>query len=101
MIRHIVFWNLKEHALGQDKETNYRLIKEKLESLEGELEGLRRVHVGRNITPGGYDACLYAECDSRQALERYQSHPAHLKIKEFVHQVIESRALCDVEMVEE
>ena len=35
MIKHIVFWNLKDDALGNDKATNALLVKEKLEALNG------------------------------------------------------------------
>ena len=34
MIQHIVFWKLADQAGGHDKETNYRLLKEKLEALK-------------------------------------------------------------------
>lgn len=97
MVRHIVFWNLKEEADGRGKTANAAIMKEKLEALVGKVEGLRRAEVGFNFTEGGYDVCLYSECDSREALEVYQSHPAHMKVKEFVHKVIASRAVCDSE----
>lgn len=98
MVRHIVFWNLKEEADGRGKWANAKLMKEKLESLVGQVEGLRRAEVGFNFTEGGYDVSLVAEHDSREALAVYQKHPAHLAVKEFVHKVICARAVCDCEL---
>ena len=63
------------------------------------MEGLLKASVGFNFTSGGFDICLYSELESKEALEVYQSHPEHLKVKEFVHKVIASRAVCDSEAV--
>ena len=49
MIQHIVFWKLAETAAGRDKEANYRLLKEKLEALNGVIPGLLELRVGRNL----------------------------------------------------
>lgn len=37
MIRHIVFWNLKEEAEGHTKEQNAAIIREGLEDLVGKV----------------------------------------------------------------
>ena len=42
-IQHVVAWRLKDSALGNDKATNARLLKEKLEALPGQIPGLRRI----------------------------------------------------------
>lgn len=97
MIRHIVFWNLKEEADGRSKLENAKIMKDKLEALVGKVDGLRKAEVGFNFTDGGYDLCLYSECDSKEALAVYQNHPEHVKVKEFVHKVILNRAVCDSE----
>ncbi|MBC8569384.1 Dabb family protein [Zongyangia hominis] len=98
MIKHIVFWNLKEEAAGGDKIRNGQLIKEKLEGLVGVVPGLLSAQVGVNFNPNGYDLCLCSELASKEALDGYQCHPAHLAVKEFVHQVICERAVVDYEM---
>ena len=97
MVRHIVFWNLKDEADGCTKRENGEIMKEKLEALVGKVDGLRKAEVGFNFTEGGYDLYLYSECDSKEALAFYQNHPEHGKVKEFVHKVIRDRAVCDSE----
>lgn len=100
MVRHIVMWNLKEQAEGQGKTENAMVIKKGLEALVGKIEGLRKAEVNLGYNPKGFDLCLFAEYDSREALEFYQQHPEHLKVREFVHKVICERVVCDMEIAE-
>ncbi len=99
MVKHIVFFRLKAQANGASKSENARIIKERLEGLRGRIPGLRHLEVGLNFAAGdaAWDIALYSELESREALERYQSHPEHQKIGEFIGQVRESRALVDYE----
>jgi hypothetical protein len=53
------------------------------------------MEVGINYNPGGYDVVLYSEFDDHDALESYQIHPEHLRVKEFIHNVIISRVVAD------
>ena len=98
MVRHIVFWNLKENAEGADKITNANIIKLKLEALVGQIDGLLKAEVNLNYNPNGFDLCLYSEFESKEALESYQSHPKHLDCKSFVHKVICERVVTDSEI---
>lgn len=98
MVRHIVMWNLQECAAGADKEHNAAKIKEKLEGLVGKIEGLQKLEVGRNIVPNGYDLCLYSEFDDMEALDFYRTHPLHMEIQKFVHEVITERVFSDCEI---
>lgn len=98
MVRHIVMWNLKEQADGRTKVENAAMMKEKLESLAGQVEGLLSAEVSFNFTPGGYDVCLVSAHTDKAALDLYQGHPAHLKVKEFVHKVVDSRVCHDAEL---
>lgn len=95
MVRHIVMWNLKEQAEGNPKGENARIIKEGLEALVGQIDGLLRAEVGINVNPQGMDLCLLSEFTDEEALERYQEHPLHQNVRKFVHKVIESRVVCD------
>jgi len=98
MVRHIVFWKLKDSAEGADKITNAKIIKSKLEALVGQVEGLIKAEVNMNYNPAGFDLCLYSELESKEALEFYQGHPKHLEVREFVHKVILERAVTDCEI---
>lgn len=95
MVKHIVFWKLKEQAEGKTKEENAAILKERLEGLVGKIDGLLSAQVGVNFTPGGFDLCLYSELDSQEALSAYQNHPLHDEVRQYVHKVIAERAVCD------
>ncbi len=97
MIKHIVFWKLKDEAHGNDKETNALLIKEKLEALNGKIEGLISVEVGINFldSEANYDVALYSEVASKEALDVYQNHPLHQAILPFVREAVNSRVAVD------
>ena len=100
MIKHIVLWRLKESAGGRDKAANARLIKEKLEALNGQIPGLIRLEVGLDFLAGesSSDVALYSEFASREALEGYQSHPEHKAVMPFVMDVRSERRTVDYEI---
>ena len=93
MVTHIVLWNLKDktHKAQQGGE-----MKRRLEALVGVVPGLLRAEVGVGFN--GYDVALYTELEDRAALAVYADHPAHCKVKEFVHSVICERVCCDYEV---
>ena len=95
MVKHIVMWKLKPSANGADKRTNAIRMKKMLEALQGVVPGAHRMEVGINYNPGGYDVVLYSEFNDHDALEGYRVHPEHVKVQEFVHQVISDRAVAD------
>jgi len=99
MVKHIVFWKLKEKAQGNDKETNAHLIKEKLEALNGQIEGLIKLEVGINFlqSPTNYDVALYSELESREALTFYAEHPKHKIAGAFIKEVASDRKAVDFE----
>lgn len=98
MIRHIVLWNLKDVAEGNDKVTNACIIKESLESLVGKINGLKKAEVNIGCNPNGFDLCLYSELESKEALDLYQNHPLHVAVKQFVSKVVTERAVSDCEI---
>ncbi len=98
MIKHIVFWKLKDEAMGNDKWENARIIKTRLEALVGVIPGLIENEVGLNVNGGEYDAALYSVFESEEALHSYDSHPEHLKIRDFVKDARISRVAVDYEV---
>ena len=95
MVTHSVFWKLAQNAQGGTKEENARIIKQRLEALVGVVPGLLSAHVGLNVNGGEYDAALVSEFSDMEALEAYDTHPEHMKIREFVKKVRLSRASVD------
>lgn len=99
MIKHIVFWKLKDEAHGNNKATNAQLIKEKLEDLNGKIDGLLKLEVGIDfLGNGNYDVALYSEVESRDALDFYQKHPLHQALLPFVREAVCDRKAVDYEV---
>ena len=99
MIKHIVAWRLKDSACGNDKTTNARLMRDKLEALRGQIPGLLRLEVGLDFsaTENSSDVVLVTEFTTREALAAYQIHPAHKAVGVFVREVVSERRFVDYE----
>ncbi|MDA3733322.1 Dabb family protein [Niameybacter massiliensis] len=101
MVRHIVMWKVAEHPEHGSKEEIMAKIKERLEALKGEIEGLVEIEVGINFNPSeaSYDLALDSIFTDAEALNYYQGHPKHLEVaNSLVRQVAISRAVVDYEM---
>ena len=99
MVKHIVFWKLLPQANGQTAAANAEEMKTRLEALNGQIPGLRCLEVGIDVsrTPASADVALYSELDSREALDAYQQHPAHLAVGQWVGSVTAERSVVDYE----
>lgn len=95
MIKHVVFWRLKNTADGSGEK-----IKEQLENLRGKIDGLIDIEVGMDLskTPASYDIALYSTCHSPEALEAYQNHPLHVAVKQFIATAVTERVVVDYEV---
>jgi hypothetical protein len=103
LIKHIVFWKLKDSAHGNDKVTNARLIKEKLEALRGRIPGLINIEVGFDFVhaESSSDVALYSEMESRAALDAYQVHPLHQAVGGFIKEAYLERRAVDYEVTDD
>ena len=99
MIKHIVMWKFKDSAHGNDRATNARLTKEKLESLRGRIPGLLAIEVGldSSASANSGDVVLYSEFVDANALKVYQSHPLHQAVVPFVAEASSERRVVDYE----
>lgn len=97
MIKHIVMWKFKDQAHGNDRATNARLTKEKLEGLRGRIPGLLAIEVGFDFSagPASADLVLYSEFSDEQALQAYAAHPLHQAIVPFVAEAASERRVVD------
>lgn len=100
MVKHIVMWRLKTSAHGNDKATNARLIKQRLEALNGKIPGLLRLEVGIDFVAAedSADVVLYSEFETREALASYLSHPDHKAVAPFVGAARSERRVVDYEL---
>lgn len=99
MVKHIVMWKLKEEALGKSKGHNAEKIKELLEALDNDIDGLLNIEVGVNICDSdqSFDVVLYSEFENQKSLDDYQKHPKHLEVGAFIVEVREDRVVVDYE----
>ncbi len=100
MVKHIVMWKLKDHAHGNSKAENAKLMKEKLESLNGKIPGMLKLEVGIDfsVTKESFDVVLYSEFESQNDLNNYQNQPGHKAIMPFVEEARAERRMVDYEI---
>lgn len=100
MIKHIVFWKLKDEANGLSKQKNAQAIKQKLEALKGQIEGLIDIEVGFDFlqSPESADVVLYSTFTDKAALDFYQQHPLHKAVMPFIGEARSERRVVDYEV---
>lgn len=97
MIKHIVIWRLNESA---NKEKNAQIIKENLEELKFKIDELvdARVGINFNETEAASDIVLETVFNTKEDLETYQSHPAHVAVgRDYVRPNVCERRVVDYE----
>ena len=82
MVKHIILWKLRSELSAEEKREKALAIKQGLESLTGQVPGLRDIHVqidGRLETSNA-DIMLDSTLDSFESLKGYAVHPAHVAV---------------------
>lgn len=83
MIRHVILWKLKQELSPTERESVKRGIKEGLEILVGQIEGLLSVRVEtRGLPSSGVDLMLDSTFADEASLLRYAAHPLHVAVAE-------------------
>jgi hypothetical protein len=100
MIKHIVFWKLKEFAEGGNRVTNAAKMKTMLDACANLVPGIVKFEavVAQPGLEATYDVVLYSEFEDRAALEAYQDHPDHVALKPFFGAVREARQCMDYQI---
>lgn len=93
-LTHVVMVKLKERT-PEIVDTAVQMIR----SMEGKIEGLKSIEVGKDIlhSERSYDLALIARLEDRAALERYNQHPVHLPVLEYLKTVREAVTAVDFE----
>lgn len=96
MVHHIVLWNLKEELSEQEKKEAAATIKEKLEAVKDQVEGVISLKVEINeLASSNKDIGLISVFESIEALNAYQKHPAHVQAGAYVGSVTYGRTCLD------
>ncbi len=95
MIVHIVMFKFKE----ENKKANIIQAKQMLENLMGAVPSLRSIDVGVNFSEEerAMDLSIITSFESKESLEAYAVHPEHLKVVDFIKQVVEYSKVVDYE----
>ncbi len=104
MIRHVVMWKLKDEAEGASKQKNAEKMKLILEGLKINIEEIKSVEVGINISEDDdeagspYDVVLISDFETELDYTMYTRNAHHKKAVSFINSVIEERHFVDYEM---
>lgn len=76
MVKHMIIWKLKEGLA--DPAAVKAQIKQELEGLVGKIPGLLKMTIEIDgFASSAGDLLMDSTLESKEALEAYQSHPAH------------------------
>lgn len=94
MIRHVIMWKFRA-----GEEENMHKFLDGLKALDGVIPEIRRMEVGVNILDkNNYDACLIADFDDFEALDRYKKDPRHVAVSTLCKSIREARGAVDFEI---
>lgn len=80
MVRHIILWKVKEEYAAE-KDSIKAGVKEGLEGLKGQIEGLQEIKVHTNgLASSNADVMLESSFASEEALKAYAVHPKHVDV---------------------
>ncbi|MBE6725232.1 MAG: Dabb family protein [Ruminococcaceae bacterium] len=96
MVKHIILWKLKESFTEEEKAAARAEAKRRLESLNGQIEGLVSLTVVTDRLPSSNaDMMLDSVFTDADALAGYQTNPKHLEAAGYVRSVVEARLCLD------
>ena len=96
MVRHIILWKLMETMTEEEKAAARAEAKRRLESLNGQIEGLLSLTVVTDRLPSSNaDMMLDSSFTDAEALAGYQVNPKHLEAAGYVRSVVEARLCLD------
>ena len=94
MVKHIILWKLKDEFNTDEVKTR---IKEKLEGLKGEIDGLLEIKVQtEKLDSSNVEVMLYSVFTDETALKNYAIHEKHVFVADnFVRPFTQTRACID------
>ena len=92
MVKHIVMFKIPDPSAVQK-------TKEMLLALPSKIDFIRSWEVGvaENAGEKGYEVVLISGFDSFEDLKRYDGHPEHEKVRDYIRAVRTGSASCDFE----
>ncbi len=99
MVKHMILWKLKDSLSEEEKVQVKKEIKERLEALEGQIDGLESMQIRTEYLPSSSaDIMMDSLFTDEQALKGYQTHPKHVAVADtYVRPNVEIRLSMDFE----
>ena len=93
MVKHIVMFEFKDN----NKDENIKKAKKMLEDLIKTVPTLKSMEVGVNFSKEdrAMDLSIITIFDNIEGLNKYATHPEHLKVVEFIKKVVNSSKVSD------
>jgi len=90
-------WKFADTAMGRTKEENMEIVRDSLQKLPPVIAEIKSLEIGKDVLRSemSYDMVLLMGFESLEDLERYQNHPEHKKVSEYVKKVRCGRATVD------
>lgn len=96
MIRHMLFWNLKDPAA--DRAEVREFLQKSFREMVEQIPELLAAQVDFDAGAGTHDIGLYCEFKSMEDMRAYQQHPRHLAFKEAGAKWLTGRVCVDLEV---
>lgn len=92
-------WRLKEENPAEKMELA-REVKTRLENLKNLIPEIVQIEVGINMisSTAAFDIVLYSLFVTEKELTDYQNHPEHIKVVDFVKEIVSERCVVDYEV---
>lgn len=92
MVTHVVLFKLKNQS-------EIKTVADMLRGLEKTVPAIRSLEAGEDVlrTQRSYDVALTVKFDSLEDLEKYKTHPEHVKVADYIASVRESVITVDYE----
>ncbi len=98
MIKHLVWWTLKDEAEGNTAIENARIMKEKLERQKGLVPSLKNMEVSTHFlasTTEHVQILMQTTHEDIAGLKAYAEDPEHKSCVEFIRKVVATRKAID------
>ena len=93
MVVHIVIFKFKE----ENKAANLEKVEKELNALVQKIDELKSIEVGVdfNQSERAFDLSLYSTFDTKEDLQAYAVHPAHLEVVQLIKSVTSESKVVD------
>ena len=94
MINHVILFKMQEEHKDKAGE-----LKAKLEQMKSKIDVIQELETGVNITErhDAFDVFLKITVGDKADLQKYQNHPVHQDVVQYVKSVVSETALVDYE----